>query len=97
MKYKLGGIFPGLTVQLFDNAEDLLQQDLSQTKVLIIDNDFGSGKMTGVEAVRSFVSSMQMTLLSLSGQQTTLGAALVPISFGQRMSGMTSYLWTSTS
>ena len=44
MKYKLGGIFPGLTVQLFDNAEDLLQQDLSQTKVLIIDNDFGSGK-----------------------------------------------------
>ena len=52
MKYKLGSIFPGLTVQLFDNAEDLLQPDLSQTKVLIIDNDFGSGKMTGVEAVQ---------------------------------------------
>ena len=52
MKVRLGKIFPDRSVQLCDNAEALVQQDLSHAKVLIIDNHFGIDKMTGVEAVQ---------------------------------------------
>ena len=52
MKVNLGKIVPDRSVQLFDNAEALVQQDLSHAKVLIIDNHFGTDKMTGVEAVQ---------------------------------------------
>ena len=52
MKVRLGKTFPDRSVQLFDNAEALVQQDLSHAKVLIIDNHFGTDKMTGVEAVQ---------------------------------------------
>ena len=52
MKVRLGKVFPDRSVQLFDNAEVLVQQDLSHAKVLIIDNHFGTDKMTGVEAVQ---------------------------------------------
>ena len=52
MKKKLDRLLPNCNVQLFDNAEAILQQDLSDTQVLVIDNDFGVGKMTGVQAVQ---------------------------------------------
>ena len=52
MKVRLGKIFPDRSVQLFDNAEALVQQHLSHAKVLIIDNHFGADKMTGIEAVQ---------------------------------------------
>ena len=52
MKARLGRVFPDWNVQLCDSAEDLLQQDLSNTRCLIIDDYFGVGKMTGIEAVQ---------------------------------------------
>ena len=46
------GVNPNWSVQLFDNADDVLSQDFSRTKVLIIDNDFGVGRMSGSQAVQ---------------------------------------------
>ena len=97
MKVRLGKIFPDRSVQLFDNAEALVQQDLSHAKVLIIDNHFGTDKMTGVEAVQLIRSNMTMTLPLLSGHQARLMTTLVQILFGQRLSAMRPFLQTSRS
>ena len=79
MKARLGKIFPDWNVQLCDSAEDLLQQDLSNTKCLIIDDYFGVGKMTGMKQLirNEYGYDMAIVLWSSDDIDDNLGADFI--------------------
>ena len=51
MAHKLAKVRPNWTVHLCDTAETVLEE-WEQMDLLIIDNDFGAGKLTGSQAIQ---------------------------------------------
>ena len=85
MALKLAKMHPNWTVHLCDTAETVLE-GWEQMDLLIIDNDFGAGKLTGSQAIQLIRQQEHGEDIFIAlWSATTCKMTLVPIASGRRM------------